>query len=64
MRGSFAYRGEFRPVIAELERGALDAERLISHTFALERIQDAFAVQADASQSIKVTVTPGGRAGA
>jgi len=64
VRGSFAYRGEFRPVIAELERGALDAERLISHTFALERIQDAFAVQADASRSIKVTVTPNGRSGA
>jgi threonine dehydrogenase-like Zn-dependent dehydrogenase len=60
VRGSFGYRNEFPAVIAELEGGGIDAERLISHTFPLERIQEAFAMQADASQSIKVTVDPRG----
>jgi Zn-dependent alcohol dehydrogenase len=43
-------------VIRELERGSLDAEQLISHTFALEQIQEAFTTQADAGRSIKVAV--------
>ncbi|MEA2312748.1 MAG: (R,R)-butanediol dehydrogenase / meso-butanediol dehydrogenase / diacetyl reductase [Solirubrobacteraceae bacterium] len=60
VRGSFAYKDEFSEVIAELERGAIDADALISHTFPLERIQEAFAIQADAAQSVKVTVTPDG----
>ena len=58
VRGSFAYRDEFPAVIAELERGAIDVDRLISHTFPLERIQEAFAIQLDAAQSVKVTVSP------
>jgi len=60
VRGSFAYRDEFPAVIAELERGGLDAEALVSHSFPLERIQEAFATQADAARSLKVTVSPGG----
>lgn len=59
VRGSFAYKDEFPLVIAELERGGLDPERLISHNFPLARIQDAFATQLDAGRSIKVTVSPG-----
>jgi threonine dehydrogenase-like Zn-dependent dehydrogenase len=60
VRGSFGYRDEFPLVIAEFERGGLDPERLISHTFPLDRIQEAFATQADADRSLKVTVVPGG----
>lgn len=60
VRGSFAYRDEFPAVIAELERGGLDAEALVSHSFPLERIEEAFATQADAGRSLKVTVSPGG----
>jgi threonine dehydrogenase-like Zn-dependent dehydrogenase len=58
VRGSFGYRDEFPAVIAELERGAIDVDRLISHSFPLEQIQEAFAVQLDAAQSVKVTVSP------
>lgn len=58
VRGSFGYRDEFPVVIDELRRGGLDAERLISHTFPLDRIHEAFAVQADANRSLKVTVSP------
>jgi threonine dehydrogenase-like Zn-dependent dehydrogenase len=59
LRGSFAYKDEFPAVIAELERRALDPERLISHSFPLDDIQEAFATQADARRSLKVTVSPG-----
>jgi threonine dehydrogenase-like Zn-dependent dehydrogenase len=58
VRGSFAYRDEFGPVIKELARGSLAAERMVSHSFALDRIQEAFTTQADPARSIKVTVTP------
>jgi threonine dehydrogenase-like Zn-dependent dehydrogenase len=60
VRGSFGYRDEFPVVIAELEHRRIDPERLISHTFPLERIQAAFATQADANHSVKVTVDPHG----
>ena len=42
------------------QRQRLDAEALVSHSFPLERIQEAFATQADAARSLKVTVSPGG----
>jgi (R,R)-butanediol dehydrogenase / meso-butanediol dehydrogenase / diacetyl reductase len=60
LRGSFGYRDEFPRVIEELEGGGLDAERLISHTFPLAQIQEAFATQADASRSLKVAVVLNG----
>ncbi len=59
IRGSFAYRDEFPRVIAELARGSVDVEAMITHTFALDQIQDAFETQLDAGRSVKVTVTPG-----
>ena len=37
-----------------------DPDRLISHTFPLDDIQAAFAMQADATSSVKVTVDPRG----
>ena len=63
VRGSFAYRDEFSAVITELERGGLDPDRLVSHSFPLERIQEAFAVQLDAARSVKVTVSPASNPG-
>lgn len=58
VHGSFAYRDEFSAVIAELAHGRLDAPRLVSHTYTLDAIQEAFVTQGDASRSIKVTVVP------
>ena len=57
---AFAYRDEFPAVIAELEAGRIDQERLISHAFRLDDIQAAFEMQADANHSVKVTVDPRG----
>jgi threonine dehydrogenase-like Zn-dependent dehydrogenase len=41
-----------------LRTGAVNAEDLVTHTFPLERIVEAFDVQSDAQQSIKVMVQP------
>jgi threonine dehydrogenase-like Zn-dependent dehydrogenase len=59
VRGSFAYRDEFAEVIAMLARGDLDALAFVSHTFALDQIDEAFRVQMDPARSLKVLVEPG-----
>ena len=55
--GSMIYQDEFPEAIRLLATGAVRAERLLSQTFPLDRIDDAF--QAHRSpDSIKVAVIP------
>ena len=42
-----------------VERGQVDVRSVVTHTFALDRVAEAFAV-ADARQGLKVVVTPSG----
>jgi 2-desacetyl-2-hydroxyethyl bacteriochlorophyllide A dehydrogenase len=56
--GAYGYRDEFADVIEALASGAIDAEALISHELPLERIAEAFGIQADPEQSLKVLVRP------
>jgi (R,R)-butanediol dehydrogenase / meso-butanediol dehydrogenase / diacetyl reductase len=56
--GAFGYRDEFPAVIDALASSAIDAEHLISHELPLERIADAFRLQADPAASLKVLVRP------
>jgi (R,R)-butanediol dehydrogenase/meso-butanediol dehydrogenase/diacetyl reductase len=56
--GAFGYRDEFPEVIEALASGAIDAAALISHELPLERIDEAFQIQADAAASLKVLVRP------
>ena len=58
VRGSLAYKDEFPRVIDLLAAGAIDASRLISHRFPLERIEEAFRAQLDRERALKVLVTP------
>lgn len=58
VRGSFAYNDEFSRVIRLLAAGVLDPDRLVSHRFPLERIEDAFRAQLDREQALKVLVGP------
>lgn len=55
--GSMIYQGEFPEAIRLLAAGAVRTERLLTHRFPLERIQDAFAAHR-APDSIKVAVVP------
>ena len=56
--GTFAYKGEFAEVIELLAAGRVAASPAITHTFALDQIEDAFRTQLDKDVSIKVQVAP------
>jgi len=55
--GAYAYRTEFDEAIRLLADGQLRQEALVSHTFPLDEIEQAFAVQSDPADSVKVIVT-------
>jgi 2-desacetyl-2-hydroxyethyl bacteriochlorophyllide A dehydrogenase len=58
MQGSVAYRDEFGAVVDLLAEGTLRSDQFVSHTFALEEVGEAFAIQRDASASLKVQIRP------
>lgn len=56
--GIYRYVNDFRPVIALLAAGRIDAEAWVSHRFPLSRIGEAIAVANDpAADKLKVMVT-------
>jgi threonine dehydrogenase-like Zn-dependent dehydrogenase len=55
--GTFAYRGEFPQVLSLLESGRVQADVLVTGTFPLSGINDAFRSQLDKARSIKVQVS-------
>ncbi len=55
-RGSYAYKCEFAESIQLLAKGAVDVEALVSHTFKLDDITEAFETQMDTKNSIKVVM--------
>ena len=56
--GIYRYVNDFRPVIALLAAGRIDAEAWVSHRFALGRIREAIAIANDPSvDKLKVMVT-------
>jgi threonine dehydrogenase-like Zn-dependent dehydrogenase len=58
VQGVFAYREEFPAVLEMLRSGEVQAGALVSHTYSLDDIQDAFATQSDPERSLKVVVRP------
>jgi len=56
--GTFAYRGEFSQVLQMLSDGRVTAEPLITHTFRLDQITEAFVAQLAKDSSIKVQIAP------
>lgn len=57
LSGTFAYRGEFGTVLSLLESGRVQAGPLVTSTFPLEDIDDAFRAQLDKASSVKVQVS-------
>jgi 2-desacetyl-2-hydroxyethyl bacteriochlorophyllide A dehydrogenase len=55
--GSMIYQGEFPEAVQLLASGAVRTDRLLTHRFPLEQIQDAFAAHR-AADSIKVALLP------
>jgi len=56
--GTFAYKGEFPQVLQMLADGRITAAPLVTHTFALDDIEQAFRTQLDKDVSVKVQVAP------
>jgi 2-desacetyl-2-hydroxyethyl bacteriochlorophyllide A dehydrogenase len=56
--GTFAYKGEFGQVMQMLAAGRIVAAPIVTHTFALDDIEQAFRTQLDKDVSIKVQVAP------
>lgn len=56
--GTFAYKGEFPQVLQMLSDGRITAAPLVTHTYPLEQIEQAFRTQLDKDISIKVQVAP------
>ncbi len=52
--GSFRFNDEIDPVIAALADGSLPVAPVITHTFGLDRVMEAFTVAADPTRSSKV----------
>jgi threonine dehydrogenase-like Zn-dependent dehydrogenase len=58
VQGVYAYRTEYQQALALLASGDLLATPLISHSYPLDRISEAFATQANAETALKVMITP------
>jgi len=56
--GSFAYGDEFNDVLRYVAEDRIDPEDFVSHRILLDNITNAFEVQADSEESLKVLVTP------
>jgi threonine dehydrogenase-like Zn-dependent dehydrogenase len=56
--GALAYDDEFAEAIALLASGTVDLSPLVTHRFPLARLAEAFAVQMDADNAVKVLVAP------
>jgi 2-desacetyl-2-hydroxyethyl bacteriochlorophyllide A dehydrogenase len=59
IRGSMIYQDEFPEAMRLLASGAVKTERVLTHRFPLERIQDAFEAH-ESGDAIKVAVTVAG----
>jgi 2-desacetyl-2-hydroxyethyl bacteriochlorophyllide A dehydrogenase len=56
--GTFAYRGEFAEVLDLLSSGRVQAAPVITHSFGLDEVEEAFRTQLDKAVSVKVQVAP------
>lgn len=52
--GAFRFDGEYGAAVHELATGGIDVSALLTHTFSMTAANEAFAVAADRSQSMKV----------
>ncbi|HEX4330163.1 MAG TPA: L-idonate 5-dehydrogenase [Burkholderiales bacterium] len=55
--GAFRFDREYAWAVAELANGRIDVAPLLTHSYRMEKANDAFVVAADRSQSMKVHLT-------
>ncbi len=58
MQGSFCFLDEFSQAIELMRSKAVEVHPMISHTFPLEEIREAFETQSNSDASVKVLVCP------
>ena len=55
--GAFRFDREYAWAVAELANGRIDVTPLLTHSYRMDKVNDAFVVAADRSQSMKVHLT-------
>jgi len=55
--GAFRFDSEYGAAVRELASGAIDVSSLLTHSYKMSAANDAFAMAADRSQSMKVHLT-------
>lgn len=53
-KGSFAYTTEFATAIDLIQKGKINVKELISHMYAIDQVMEAFEMQLNAAESMKV----------
>ena len=56
LRGSFRFHREFAVGVALMQAGLIDVKPLITHSFALDRAEDAFKIASDRSRAMKAQI--------
>lgn len=54
IRGSFRFHEEFAAAVRMMQRGLIDVQPLLTHSFPLDAFAEAFATASDRSRSMKV----------
>jgi len=54
LRGSFRFHAEFGVAVALMQEGAIVVDPLITHSFGMDALTEAFETATDRSQAMKV----------
>jgi L-idonate 5-dehydrogenase len=57
LRGSFRFHNEFATAVQFMQSGLINVDPLITHSFNLNDVVDAFEMASDRSQAMKVQIT-------
>ena len=57
LRGSFRFHEEFHTGVSLMQKGLIDVKPLITHSFGLDQVVEAFETAGDRSRAIKAQIT-------
>ena len=55
LKGTHRFHAEFAEAVRLIDSGAIDVGPIITHSYPLERAQEAFEMAADRSRAVKIT---------
>ena len=56
LRGSFRFHSEFATAIQLMQGGLVDLKPLVTHTFPVDRAEEAFVIANDRSKAMKAQI--------